>query len=65
MLSVTFNRSGDVTVFAMADGVSVNVTAPINRLQELLPAATFAAVRDRMAEFLDITSQAARIGGRS
>lgn len=62
MLQITFNRDGTVSLFAIDGDTTISVTAPINRLQALLPAATFAAVRDRMASFLDITTQAARIG---
>ncbi len=63
MISLTFNRAGDVSVYASQDGVTINVTAPINQLQAVLPSATFAAVRDRVAAFLDATSQAPAIAG--
>lgn len=61
MISITFNRSGDVTVYASNDGITLNITAPINQLQSVLPAATFDLVRERFAAFLEITAQAPRI----
>ena len=63
MISLTFNRSGDVSVYASQDVVTINVTAPINQLQAVLPSATFEALRSRLAAFLDTTSQAPAIAG--
>ena len=61
MYEVTFNRDGSITVFAINDGTTVRVTAPVNQLQELLPSKVFDAVRSRMALFLDLTPQLKRV----
>ena len=58
MIDITFNRDGSVKVFAMDDGAVVSVTAPANKLPELLPATVYEGARARMAELLDIWTAA-------
>ena len=61
MLQITFNRDGRISVFAIEDGITISVTAPINQLQAVLPPATFTAVRERMVAFIEQTPQAPRL----
>lgn len=55
MLQITFNNDGRVGIFDYQRDASLNVTADINKLPALVPAATLEEVRNRMAAFLDMT----------
>ncbi len=55
-ITVQFGGDGEIDITARTDGARINVSAPVNQIQALLPAATMIAVRDRMAAFLDATS---------
>jgi len=54
MLQIEFKDNGKIGVFAMEAGTIINVASDANRIPEILPAATFEALRDQMAQFLDI-----------
>lgn len=57
MIQVEFQTDGKVRVFAHQNGDSISVTGPVNKLADMLPASLFNQVRERMAEFLDLTTQ--------
>ena len=61
MLQIEFKTDGRIGIFAMQDGTVLNVTTDINRLQAMVPAPTFAELRERMQAFLDATAPAPRI----
>lgn len=57
-LSIDFQDNGKVRIYASQDGDTVSVTADANRVRAMMPGATLDALRDRCAEFLDLTATA-------
>lgn len=56
MYQITFENDGKIRVYVYsAGGDSISVSAPVNKLAELLPSTVLQAVRDRCAAFVDST----------